>query len=127
MKTQRTALALTAINLVLLLATAAMQARREVVPVVRTQRLEIVDERGQIRSRLNVEPEGEVVFRLVDESGTIRVKLGADKDGSGLLLLDEHTEPGIHIMARRQPTAARTTTTGITLKGAQGRQHVIKP
>ncbi|MEX2273587.1 MAG: hypothetical protein WD690_19130 [Vicinamibacterales bacterium] len=135
MKLQRAALALTVVNLVLLvlilagrLPTAAAAApSQDVVPVVRTHRLELVDERGQIRSRLNVEPEGEVVFRLVDRTGTIRVKLGADQRGSGLLLLDEATEPGVHIIARRTGTTERQTTTSVTLRGADGQQRVIKP
>ena len=128
MKTQRAALVLTVLNLVLLvlilaerLPSAAAAAPQEVVPIVRTHRLELVDERGQIRSRLNVEPNGEVVLRLVDSTGTIRVKLGADQGGSGLLLLDEATEPGVHIIAGRK------TTTSLTLRGPAGQQRVIKP
>ena len=52
-----------------------------------------------MRARLNVEANGEVVFRLLDETGTIRVKLGAGSDGSGLLLANDATEPGIHMVA----------------------------
>lgn len=127
MKTQRAALALTVVNLMLLIVNvtqrvpaAAAASPQGVVPIIRTQRLELVDERGQIRSRLNVEPEGEVVFRLVDHTGTIRVKLGADEGGSGLLLLDHATEPAVHILTGKSgPT--------VTLRGAGGLQRVIKP
>jgi hypothetical protein len=96
------------------------------VPVLRTRRLEVVDERGQVRSRINVEPDGQVVLRMVDRSGTIRVKLGADEGGSGLLLLDEATEPGVHIISRRTGTEAQRTTTSLTLR-AGGQQQVIRP
>jgi hypothetical protein len=95
--------------------------------VIRAQAIELVSEQGQVRSRLNVEQGGEVVFRLLDKNGTIRVKLGAGEDGSGLLLLDEATEPAVHMLARRNATAAKPNTTGITLKGGGGQQRVIKP
>lgn len=143
MRTQRVAVTLTIVNLVLLavlvagavrpsgIAAAvspplASGAEAQEVPVLRTRRLEIVDERGQIRSRLNVEAGGEVVLRMTGRSGTIRVKLGADDRGSGLLLLDEATEPGVHIMARRTGTEARGTTTSLTLRAGR-QQQVIRP
>jgi hypothetical protein len=96
-------------------------------PVVHARALELVDDRGVVRSRFNVEAGGEVVLRLLDENGTIRVKLGAGADGSGLLLADETAEPGIHMVARRTGTSERPTTTRITLKGRDGQQHVITP
>ena len=66
-------------------------------------------------------------MRLLDQDGTIRVKLGAGRDGSGLVLADEATEPGIHLIARRIGTTDRPNTTSITLKGRDGRQRVIRP
>jgi hypothetical protein len=130
MKMQRLAIALTAINLVLLLLTAARAAgtaELTVSPVLRGRVLELVDDRGRVRSRLNVERSGEVVLRLLDQNGTIRVKLGAGEDGSGLLLADEATEPAIHMIARRTGTSKRATTTSITLRGTNGQQRVIRP
>jgi hypothetical protein len=130
MKGLRFATALTAINLVLLLFAIAREgstASEPVAPILRGRALEIVDDRGQVRSRLNVESSGEVVLRLLDQQGTIRVKLGAGKDGSGLLLADETTEPGVHLIARRVGTSERPNTTHITLKGAGGRQRVLRP
>lgn len=145
MKMQRLASALTATNLVLLVlilarvlpsaAQAATPSFREappsteqtVVPVLRGRALELFDDRGQVRSRINVEPNGDVVFRLLDQNGTIRVKLGAGESGSGLLLIDESTEPGVHIIARRTGSDATPTTTSVTLRGADGQQRVIKP
>jgi hypothetical protein len=112
MKLQRLAIVLSTVNLLLLalllgrglrstppveveMPQAVPPATEGAVPILRGSALEIVDERGQVRSRLNVEPDGEVVLRLLDRNGTIRVKLGADEGGSGLLLLDEVTEPGV--------------------------------
>lgn len=94
---------------------------------LRIRVLELVDANGKVRSRLNVESSGEVVFRLFDQTGTIRVKLGAGEDGSGLVLNDETTEPGVHILARRAPKPDRPKTTSITLTGAEGGRKVITP
>jgi hypothetical protein len=38
---------------------------------------------------------------MKDQTGTIRVKLGAGKDGSGLVLLDDATEPAVHALAKK--------------------------
>jgi hypothetical protein len=134
MKMQRLGGALTAINLVLLLLLLLLtvtQARRTMgqrpTPILRGRALELVDDRGQVRSRLDVEPTGEVVLRLLDQHGTIRVKLGAGEDGSGLLLTDEATEPAIHLIARQTATSERPTTTSITVAGRGGLQRVIRP
>jgi hypothetical protein len=130
MRIQRLALALTILNLLLLvfsLTRVASSTPGEVGPTLRARVLELVDERGRVRSRLNVEPGGAVVLRLMDQRGTIRVKLGAGEDGSGLVLLDEMTEPGIHLLARRTGTAERPSTTSITLKAGAGREQVIRP
>lgn len=43
--------------------------------------------------------DGGIVFRLRDEKGQIRVKLGASGGGSGLVLLDDQTEVGVHLVA----------------------------
>lgn len=113
MKIQLLAIALTVINLVLLLfvlAQAESTTAQSVIPVLRAQAIELVDDHGQIRAQLNVESNGEAVFRMRDATGAIRVKLGAAKDGSGLLLIDESTEPGVHILVK--PTGATLTLTG---------------
>ena len=94
-------------------------------PVLRGQALELVDAAGQIRSRLNVEKDGQVIFRLLDQRGTIRVKLGAGVDGSGLVLLDEHTEPGIHLVARREAQGDQRATS-VTLRSGE-RSRTLTP
>lgn len=123
MTMQRIATALTIVNLGFLLATLS-QARatttQTAMPLLRTRVLELVDERDAIRARLNVEANGEVVFRLLDQKGRIRVKLGAGEDGSGLLLANDATEPGVHILAK----AAGTT---LKLANKDGRVRVLTP
>jgi hypothetical protein len=131
MRAQRIALALSVINLGILFV-AMTQVRPSATSadggqVLRGRSFEIVDEQGQVRSSLRIEPDGEVVFRLFDKNGTIRVKLGANESGSGLLLADETTEPGVHMIARRVGTADRPNTTRVTLTGAGGKQRVVEP
>jgi hypothetical protein len=87
--------------------------------VLRAQAIELVDGRGRMRAQLNVESNGGSGLQLRDSSGTIRVKLGASEDGSGLLLANEATEPGVHILAKRN-------TTSLTVKRGE-RSHVIAP
>jgi hypothetical protein len=112
--------------LALTLKEAVPSSVQPVEPVLRGRALELVDEHGKLRSRLSVEPGGEVVLRLLDAQGTIRVKLGAGEDGSGLVLLDEETEPGVHLVARRAGTANRPATTSLTLR-ADNQTRVIRP
>lgn len=87
---------------------------------LRARAIELVDAQGTVRAQLNVESGGEAVFRLRDSAGQIRVKLGADGQGSGLLLLDGSTEPGIHLLSK-------TTGTSLTLTSRGGARRVITP
>jgi hypothetical protein len=88
--------------------------------VLRGRSLELVDERGMSRARLDIAPNGEVVFRLLDQQGTIRVKLGAGTEGSGLLLANDATEPGVHILATDAGSSVRVV-------NKDGRERVIAP
>jgi hypothetical protein len=119
---------LSATNAVLLgalLADRGVAAAGQELPILRGGGLELVDAGGQTRAQFNVESDGTAVFRIRDAEGTIRVKLGAGPTGSGLLLLDETTEPGVHLIARRAGTAG-VSTTSISVSGATG-SRVIKP
>ncbi len=119
----RVAAMLTIVNLGLLLAIFS-QARptdaQTATPVLRVRELALVDGRGAIRARLNVESSGEVVFRLLDQKGTIRVKLGAAEDGSGLLLANDATEPGVHLLAKPAGTTLK-------LANKDGRTRILTP
>jgi hypothetical protein len=66
---------------------------------VRTHSIELVDARGQVRGQFLVEQSGEAVFRMRDEKGQIRVKLGASERGSGFILMDDRTEPGVQMLS----------------------------
>jgi hypothetical protein len=86
----------------------------EVPAVLRARMLELVDQEGGCRANLKVEEGGEVVFRLRDAEGTIRVKIGAGKDGSGLVLMDDRTEPAVQLLAKRAGTSMTLSQEGKT-------------
>lgn len=88
--------------------------------VIRAQKIELVDAAGKVRASLKIEESGETVFRLMDENGSIRVKLGASEDGSGLVLLDNETNPGIHALAKKQGIT-------LTLSDGDGKKRLITP
>jgi hypothetical protein len=91
------------------------QAAPEPSDVVRTERLELIDKSGQVRGQLHVENSGEVVFRLRDEKGQIRVKLGASEKGSGFILMDDQTEPGVQMLSGVS-AISNARQTGVTLR-----------
>jgi hypothetical protein len=100
---------------------AGQSAESETMPaVLRARMIELVDEHGQVRANLKVEPDGAAVFRLRDAKGTIRVKLAASEHGSGLVLLDDRTEVGAHLLADRKGTA-------LTLAERDKEKRVIEP
>jgi hypothetical protein len=98
MKTQRVLIALTVLNLALLLITLTMQIRpavaASVAPTLRGHALEIVDDQGRVRASLNVFPAGKskqgdaypetVLFRLITERGRPSVKISTSEQDSGL-------------------------------------------
>jgi len=103
MKTQRFTVALTAINLVVLLIVLFLissSSKPDVAPIVRGKAFELVDEQGRVRAEIKVlpaepdfkMPDGSkgypetVILRLIDSKGGPNVKLAATEDGSGLVL-----------------------------------------
>jgi hypothetical protein len=121
MKNRVSIISLVALNIVLLVCVAA-QSKSEDQPgiqsIVRARAIELVDDKGRIRASLNVATNGEAVFRLRDSDETIRLKLGASKEGSALLLLDDSTNPGLHVISKHGTT--------MTLFNADGRKRVVE-
>lgn len=118
MKTQRVAIALTAINLVLLgftmlrsfeTARAAGEPPADgELPTLRARGLEIVDDQGRTRALLAVMPPATVdgkdypetvLLRLIDPTSGPVVKLTAARDGSALMLSDD-ADGGVMVRAR---------------------------
>src|SRR5688572_24434143 len=125
MKAKHLIIFLVIINLTVLLylvATAQTKSNdsQKPSPIIRARAIELIDDKGKSRALLNVEANGETVFRLRDSKGTIRVKLGASEDGSALLLLNNSQSPGIHALAK-------STGTTMTLTNNDGRKRVVEP
>ncbi|HAQ21038.1 MAG TPA: hypothetical protein DCR40_17660 [Prolixibacteraceae bacterium] len=103
MKTQRFTVALTVINLVVLLVILFLintSLKPDVASVVRGKAFELMDDQGRVRAEIKVlpaeadfkMPDGSqgypetVILRLIDSKGGPNVKLAATEDGSGLVL-----------------------------------------
>jgi hypothetical protein len=133
MTTQRLAVALTGLNLVLLLFILGSHARPAaadtgVSPVLRGQALEIVDNQGRVRASISVLPPSTVdhkdypetvLLRLIDPTGGPIVKLGASINGSGLNLTNR-ADGGIQMLAQ-------DTVSLVRIVGKDGRVQVIRP
>ena len=137
MRIQRLAIALTAINLVILILAVILVLRPavspDVTPVLRGRALEIVDDRGEVRAQLVVvpadAPEGgqaypeTVLFRLMDSNGLPGVKVSTSLDGSGLLLSRESQTQvwnGVQILAQGSVSSIR-------LQNEDGQEQIIQP
>jgi hypothetical protein len=83
---------------------------------ITVREFELTDAKGTKRATIKVESSGEVVFRLIGEKGTIRVKLGASEAGSGFVLLDDNTDPGLHAHANKNGS-------GLTITGRDGKKR----
>lgn len=101
MKTNRISSLLLVLNVIVLLFIAASRNDQQTFSKISVQEFDLVDKNGQQRVNIKVEENDEVVFRMRDAKGTIRIKLGAGEDGSGLVLLDDSTEPAIHALAKK--------------------------
>jgi hypothetical protein len=83
---------------------------------ISVREFELVDKDNKRRVSIKVEENGEVVFRMLDSKETIRVKLGAGEDGSGLVLLNDNTDPGVHMLSKKDGGK-------LTLLGKEGKKR----
>lgn len=136
MKTQRILIALTALNLGLLLFLLEQIRRVEadsVAPVLRGRQLEIVDDQGRVRASIKLHPADStrtapnhkaypetVMFRLIDQHGRPSVKIGASEQGGGVGLVGEFDSASVLLQAEGPNSSLRLT-------NKDGRQHLIKP
>jgi len=127
MRMNRSALVLTGVNLLAMLAfwSQLQIARAQAVPdMLRAKGLEIVDDRGIVRAQILVQPDdGGVLFRLIDQQRKPLVKLGASADGSGLMLTGDPARQdwsGIQVLAKRGGSTMR-------LLNLDGKERIIKP
>jgi hypothetical protein len=137
MKTQRLAIALTVVNLIILIVLLAQirpATADGVAPVLRGRQLEIVDDHGRVRASIKLHPADPnfkmpngktgypetVMFRLIDANGRPEVKLGASEQGGGLGLLGASDSTHILLQAEGTDTSLKLTNKG-------GREQLIKP
>jgi len=143
MKSQRLLIALTVLNLGLLVFLLAQVEIRflgfrflgsaemnSAGSVLRGRSLEITDDEGRTRASIKVYPPSvlpdgttypeTVLLRLINSQGTPNVKLAATEDGSGLVLSGESNPTHVQILARG-------TTSSLKLTNKDGQQHSIAP
>lgn len=134
MKTQRLLIALTIVNLALLVLSLAQSravTAQSVAPVLRGRALEIVDDSGRLRASLSVLPENPsvkwngkpypeiVLLKLMSPGGGSPVKLGVTKLGSSLVLGGE-SNSYIQVLAEDGKTTLK-------LINNDGLERLIKP
>lgn len=132
MKIQRLLIAVTIVNLGLLMLVLAQMQRavaQDVAPVLRGRTLEIVDARGRVRASIKVQPAETVggkpypetvILRLIDPNGRPSVKLGASERGSGLGLAGDSDTTYLLLKAEGPDTSLKLT-------NKDGRERLIKP
>ena len=100
---------LIAVALFILIAHRPFQTKFDKITV---QEFEMVDAQGVRRASIKVEEGGTVVFRMMDQQGTSRVKMSGDSEGSGVVLLDNATEPAVHKLAKKDKAGITITVDG---------------
>ncbi len=132
MKMQRLLIALTVVNLGLLmflLAHLQPTVAQDIVPMLRGRALEIIDGQGRVRASIKVQPAGTVngqaypetvILRLSDQNGRPEVKLGACEHGAGLGLGGASDPTYITLKAEG-------TDTSLKLTNKDGRALLFKP
>ena len=139
MRIQRIAIALTVINLLILITAMSrigLAATAQTVPMLRGRGLEIVDDRGKVRAQIIVLPadtaaktaRGQnypetVLLRLIDPNGRPGVKIGTSVDGSGMSLAGDSERRdwnGVQILAESAGTSVKLT-------NKNGRKQIITP
>jgi hypothetical protein len=136
MKTPRSLITLTLINLTLLLLTLGQQLRpafaQGEVPVLRGRALEIVDVQGRVRASINVMPSsrsssGEnqaetVLLRLITERGRPSVKIESSEPTSGLSFAGPTGTKGTYVILQ-----SKATVSSLRLRNEDGREQVLSP
>jgi hypothetical protein len=133
--TQRLLIALTIVNLALLvfllLSQVAPTLANSTTPVLRGRALEIVDDQGRVRASIKVHaaetfaptrkkyPET-VVLRLIDPNGRPEVKIGASVQGGGLGLVGRADATQVILQAEEADSSLKSA-------NEDGKQQVFEP
>jgi hypothetical protein len=136
MKLQPILIALTVINLGILVLTYAQLkpavAAADIVPMLRGRGLEIVDENGRVRASINVYPastskdgkkyEETVLLRLITEKERPSVKISASEPASGLSFAGPTGTKQTYVQL-----ISEGQTSFLRLKNEDGKEQLIKP
>ena len=130
MRTQRVAIALTIVNLLLLvvqLARVNPLSAEEPAPVLRARALQIVDDAGRVRASLSVLPAGDqssetVLLRLITEQGRPSVKIGASEKTSGLSVAGPTGTQNTWISLTSDGSTSK-----VVVKSEHGGEQIIQP
>lgn len=135
MKTPGSLIALTVVNLALLLLAVAQQIRpvfAQEASVLRGRALEIVDGQGRVRASINVLPPGRspngdathetVLLRLNTERGRPSVKIGSSEPVSGLSFTGPTGTTDTYVILQAKGTAS-----SLRLRNEDGREQILGP
>ena len=135
MKAPRSLVALTVVNLALLVLSIAVQLRSafaDGAPILRGRALQIVDGQGRVRASIDVlpgtvSPNGEghaetVLLRLITERGRPSVKIGSSEPASGLSLAGPTGTLDAYVILQ-----AKGTTSFLKLRNEDRRERVVEP
>jgi hypothetical protein len=135
MKTTLALIALTAVNVVLVLLNFGhfQPALAETpAPVLRARALQIVDEQGRVRASLAVLPastaadgtasQETVLLRLITDQGRPTVKIGASEQESGVSFAGPTGTKDTYAIL-----GAKATVGSLRLRSEDGREQIVKP
>jgi hypothetical protein len=136
MKNQRALIALTIVNLALLLLTLMQQMRpafaEGAAPVLRGSGLEIVDGQGRVRASITVLPAGKsqggeaypetVLLRLITERGRPSVKISTSEESSGLTVAGPTNTNDTYVILQ-----SKGAVSSLKLRSEDGREQILKP
>ena len=137
MKTYLPAILLTVVNLALLIFLLVVRVgpaiTGEVVPVLRSKAIEIIDDNGKMRAQITIIPasttldgqayQDTVLFRLIDPNGRPGVKIGTSVDGGGISVAGDSEKrdwSGVQILADGKASS-------IIMTNRDGRVETVTP
>jgi hypothetical protein len=134
MKFQRISMAVTAINMVLMiflfaqLLPAKAERQQNTAPILRGRGLEIVDSLGKVRASITMQPAvvmngkmypATILLRLIDSKGEPKIKLGCAENGGGLVI-SNNSQDYIQLLSNDDNNVIR-------IKTHDGKEQVMKP
>ncbi len=135
MRIQRLLIALTLVNLLVLLFTIVDRRpanAQDATPALRGRSLEIVDSQGRVRASLTVLPAGKsangdpypetVLLRLITERGRPAVKISTSEESTGVSLAGPSDTRDTYVILE-----AKGKSTSLTMKNESGREHIVRP